>query len=1503
MKKFRPLLCLVLLLIFIVGCSNKKEDPSKKPSDETPVEEKISVVDKAGKEVQIESVYVSETKEYTHENLFVWCIYSDKTHKDVTKSATFSNVDISKVGDVNVTVKYKEFTTNYTVNVKANLVKDISVDYMNCKVLYPIGSIFDSAGLTVHGSLEDGTSTLLTDYTLSLKNSTKKISDPLDTLGKQQIVVSHGNLSKEFDILVYEENYSCRYDYAIDYLAGDVKVDEKGDFEFKSSYVAIDNTIAKMTINNTTLKTKEANGSDVNYTYMTETYHSYLIIPTTDGIEITLKYKTDLLLVVSDLYGAKISFKKGNDTIDTFGGKPNNYTSILYCSLEAGTYQLVSSNKGSRLYGITFQSSSATPSGFELDAKNMKKIYAIGDSLDLSGLKVYYLWEDGTKSEASARNLNYRILDSNNQTVNSLTRIGKYSLVFSLGNMTKSVPIEVTDSRSFTGIEIDTRNVKTEFNGTSFEYSNLKVYGIAATGRELLTYGTDYIVELSYNNQTVQDFTVPGTYTVTITYLGKGCDNNKSFYTVKYTSASSNIILDDTNVKKKYTVGEPLDISNLVVKLQYQGQTTETIPLNSITRVIRYNGQNVTELSEVGEYTIYIQYDEYEASFKITVHAPQQYVSIELDTTNVNKTFSGTPFEYTKLKAYGVTQGSAKEEIPFSELNITLSYAGNLIGSFTTSGTYTVNVSYTGTVPCANPYASYTVEYAVGKITFGYSGPSVPSASWEEDLTTPLDYASYIRTPSSDYVFIGFSFFEPKGFIKVYVDRAKTGSDCWYTYVTPRYEMITSLTSPNEPSTQDASFVLRDGETIDHFVLDSQRSTNNYKLYVAVCTTETASVNVTINSTTEANLLLTNPFTGSVTINGLLTDSDGNEVSFTTLNPSFTHLNPNTLYKISGTIVQDSRSALIEEKTFSTHVASYLTSITEDQALSHTSEHSIEIFCEPYVNTVPEGYQLVGFELINEAEEVLEQVVYTSTMKTVYFTNLEANTKYAVRSCYSKASPQRARRAIQKTETKFTYSFNFVGFWIISYGKELYRIRMQYQGDTLYTWYVGDYNYFDQATFLRFALPNELKDYVVVGCKTPLYNVMEDKDVEVELKLRENGKSIVAFYGFQGVLIDSYETTNVENISYPNVPATVSYNNYEYEFKDWYQDYSVYPDVLGYRANYYCVTESNSSKIVYPYKFYIYSDKVYVDISVYTGSKYYVDYYQRIYTTAGVDITDSLTFEPSSSSWSEKGEYKGLTPNTEYIFKGYLVYNLLDGNDNQTKEYSYTFRTLAVDATKNITLSYKRYPYEAFALQLSSNKNDFDLYILTYKNTMYTIANDDHIQWNYFDLGHLDDESPLNIYYADVDNLDDNSRLVYVYTTKPLVYQLDKVREVEIEEVLVCVPESVGNTYRVRIHVKGKNVSYANLYITIDAMYPEFNGDLPQIVDRAFFEEIISDDEVVYYWEPYWEYGAEYPYEAHFLGLGSIQYLTKNEYIYGTLRFKGDVEENYFQAYSYEIFS
>ncbi|MDE6407843.1 MAG: bacterial Ig-like domain-containing protein [Anaeroplasmataceae bacterium] len=1477
MKKV--LICLSLIFLAVLAGCKKKDIDKPNPDNENkdPIIESIRVVDRSGKELKEDSVFAGLERTYDHSNIYVWTIYSNDTHKDVTKDATFSEVDLKEAKDEKITVSYDRFETSYTLHILENSVTSITVDYTNCKLLYPVGSVFNSAGLVVRGTFADGTTDSITDYKLSVGNSIADITTPFQTVGKKQIVVTCGKLTKEFDILVYQDNYTSSYDYKMDFLADEVILDEKGAYEFVTPFEAMNNAIATMHINHTHLETKEANGSDINHTYATETYHSFLAIPTEDGMEITLPYATDIFLLAGDLYGAKIYFKQGNQTYEAFGHN-GNYTSQLYCSLEAGTYQLVSSKANVRLYNITFHSSRATASDIELDTKDMKKIYSIGQGLDLNGLKVYYVWEDGTKSIASTSSVSYRILNSNNNTVSSLDAEGTYTVIISLGNLSKRFNIEVTDNRRFRGIELDTTNVTKEFSGTEFQYNNLKVYGVAATGRELLTEGRDYEVTLSYDNQVVTGFTTPGTYIVTVTYIGTGCENNKGFYTVKYTKEVSRMSLDISAVKTEYYVGDSVDLSNLKVLLEYNDSNRDQLSLSSIKREIRKNGQSFTELSEVGTYEIIIKYQNFEEKFTITVSPQRVYERIELDTSEVTKSFTGTGFNSNKLKAYAIDTGGNRKEVSNGDLKVVLTLAGNEVSSFSSSGTYTVYVFYVGSIECTNDTASYDVTYTARRVQFGYSGPSVPLESWYEDIIYPINYSDYIKVPDDTYVFLGFGGdIEGQSFIKIYVEKKKTGSACTYTYVTPRYEYITSSTSASSPTIP--SYLLKNNEIFDHYELDTQKSTANYKLYIAVCREEVVSPNVTIHSLTTASIDIPSTYTGTITVNGILTDSDGVEIPFTNLTQEFHSLDSNKQYTISGSIEANGSTAKILPTTFSTHVAGTLTSITEDQALRHISATSIEIDCAPYIHSLPNGYQLVGFQLIKETGEVVREEAYTLGMETVYFTGLEENTKYSISSCYKEIEPVVFSIPTQE-ETKFTYDFCFVGFWIISYGDELYRVRMQYQGDTLYTWYVGNFNYFDNMRFCQFAMPNELSDYTVIGCETPLYNITEDIDVEVILVKKNPNQEIVAFYGFQQVLLDYQVVASGATVSYPAPPATVEWGKYTYTFDSWAGPYSIYynGEVKVYNAIYKCTNETETSNLVYPLKFYIFTDKLYRERIVYSYSQYYVDYSERIYLATGEDVTSTLTFTPANGADSfSYGDYSGLLPDTEYIYKGVLIYDLLDGNGNQTKEYTYSFKTMALNATKNVTITCKKSPRYAYSLQVAANKNNFDSYIFFYDHYVRELYNDEHIEWKGYTLGYLKDTEPVYIYYADRETLDDDTVMTYVYPSKSLSYQLDEIREVEIEDIsveYVMGEHGISHSY---ITVKGKNVAYADLNIMCPADYQEFGGGLPNAIAIANYEKTVSDDEVVYVWYAAWELGAEHQYDCFSMRVSDIHYIVAGE--------------------------
>ena len=189
MKKIGIFLC----LIFIFLVSSCQESTDNSGPKEPPVEitlEKIQVVDKEGEELSKVSLYQAAVEtEYKHEGVFVWAFYSNDTHKDVTKDAEFSEVDLTKAGLVKVTVTYEEKKTEYSLDILENKVKTITLGTLNCKRLFEKDSLFDSAGLVVKAEFSDGTFKPITEYTLSLIYNGmpwQSLATPLSSLGDRK---------------------------------------------------------------------------------------------------------------------------------------------------------------------------------------------------------------------------------------------------------------------------------------------------------------------------------------------------------------------------------------------------------------------------------------------------------------------------------------------------------------------------------------------------------------------------------------------------------------------------------------------------------------------------------------------------------------------------------------------------------------------------------------------------------------------------------------------------------------------------------------------------------------------------------------------------------------------------------------------------------------------------------------------------------------------------------------------------------------------------------------------------------------------------------------------------------------------------------------------------------------------------------------------------------------------------------------------------------------------
>lgn len=122
--------------------------------------------------------------------------YSDGSTADVTSSCTYSPTALSTVGTTTITVTCGSATTTFTVTVAAAAtLQSIAVTTNPTKTSYYVGDAFDSTGLVVTGSYDNGsTSSISSGYTLSTPD--------MSSAGTKTITVTYQTFADTFDISV-----------------------------------------------------------------------------------------------------------------------------------------------------------------------------------------------------------------------------------------------------------------------------------------------------------------------------------------------------------------------------------------------------------------------------------------------------------------------------------------------------------------------------------------------------------------------------------------------------------------------------------------------------------------------------------------------------------------------------------------------------------------------------------------------------------------------------------------------------------------------------------------------------------------------------------------------------------------------------------------------------------------------------------------------------------------------------------------------------------------------------------------------------------------------------------------------------------------------------------------------------------------------------------------------------------------------------------------------------
>ncbi len=292
-------------------------------------------------------------------------------------------------------------------------------------------------------------------------------------------------------------------------------------------------------------------------------------------------------------------------------------------------------------------------------SKSPNKVdYYVGDNLDVTGMKVYAKYDDGSETEILNYEYTPKVLSESGTTTVTVTYSGK-STTFTVN--VKKVELE--------SISINTMPTKTSYYvGDSLDTSGLSLKLKYNNGSEK-TINSGFTVDVSKLNTS-------GQQVVTVTYSGKSATFTVNVKKVELESISINTMPKKTS----YYVGDSLDTSGLSLKLKYNNSSENTVTSGFTV--------DVSKLNTSGQQVVTVTYSGKSTTFTVTVE--------ELNATGISIKSKPKKLDYYEGDSLDVTgleilasynNGSTKV------ITSSYEYTPKVLNA---SGTTTVTVTYSG---------------------------------------------------------------------------------------------------------------------------------------------------------------------------------------------------------------------------------------------------------------------------------------------------------------------------------------------------------------------------------------------------------------------------------------------------------------------------------------------------------------------------------------------------------------------------------------------------------------------------------------------------------------------------------------------------------------------------------------------------------------------------------------------------------------------------------------
>lgn len=256
----------------------------------------------------------------------------------------------------------------------------------------------------------------------------------------------------------------------------------------------------------------------------------------------------------------------------------------------------------------------------EITSTPSKTTYVQGQSLDLSGLEVMAVYEDGSRQKVE--------VTSNMVTGYYADELGEQEITASYKRKKATFNVTVI-KKKMQGINITTPPTKTSYiEGEIFERAGMVVKATYNDGTETVieNYSTDGEGE---NGVSIQGNSYPYNSSVTITYTEDEISKTATQKIYVAQKQIEEIIVDKENMKTIYKKGSELDLTGGKLVVKYNNQKEEILDLTS--EEISIAGYNK---DQIGEQEITVTYKGKETKFNVIVTGENVY-SVILNGSNI----------------------------------------------------------------------------------------------------------------------------------------------------------------------------------------------------------------------------------------------------------------------------------------------------------------------------------------------------------------------------------------------------------------------------------------------------------------------------------------------------------------------------------------------------------------------------------------------------------------------------------------------------------------------------------------------------------------------------------------------------------------------------------------------------------------------------------------------------------------------------------------------------